>query len=57
MASKKINQDAERLYAKVCKVLKQYGEIPSREDFNIFLRKFNELKEGHKELLAAIGNL
>ena len=50
-------KDAERLYIKVCKILKQHGDIPSREDFFLFLRKFNELKEGHKELLTAIGKL
>lgn len=51
------SKDAEKLYLKVCKVLKQYGNIPSRNDFNLFLKKFIELQEGHKSLLTAIGRL
>lgn len=50
-------KEAERLYIKVCKILKQHGDIPSREDFFLFLKQFKELKEGHKELLNAIGKL
>ncbi len=52
-------KDAEQLYLKVCKALKQYGNvsIPSREDFNLQLKKFNSLIEGHKSLLKAIGEL
>lgn len=50
-------KDAEELYLKVCKALKQYGNIPAKNEFNLFLKKFIELKEGHKSLLTAIGRL
>ena len=52
-------KDAEQLYLKVCKALKQYGNasVPSKEDFNLHLKKFNSLIEGHISLLIAIGKL
>ena len=51
------SKDAEQLYIKVCKTLKQYGNIPAREDFNLFLKNFIKLQEGHKCILTAIGKL
>jgi hypothetical protein len=50
-------RDTEQLYQIVCKALKPYGNIPNKADFYDFLKRFNELREGHKSLLTAIGKL
>ncbi len=53
------SKDFEKLYAQVCKLLKPYngGEVPSKEKFRSTLEKLQELIDGHKNLLAAIGKL
>ena len=54
-------KDFDKLYLRVCKVLKQSENmnmpIPTREKFYLTLKKFNELIEGHKSILSAIGKL
>jgi hypothetical protein len=50
------SKEVDRLYKKVRKILKQYGDAPSKE-FIVFLNNFNELKKGHEKLLMAIGKL
>ena len=54
-------KDFDKLYLQVCKVLKQYGNmnipVPTRENFYLTFKKFNELVVGHKSILTAIGKL
>jgi len=54
-------KDFDKLYLIVCKVFKRYGNknmpVPTREKFYLTLKKFNELMEGHKSILTAIGKL
>jgi|GEM_PF-3397723 len=61
MAPSENSKDIEQLYNRVCKALKKYSHlgvsIPTREEFEITLKKFNRLVSGHKTLLEAIGKL
>lgn len=54
-------KEVDKLYLQVCKVLKRYGNknvlFPTKEEFYLTLKKFNELIEGHKSILTAIGRL
>ena len=52
-------KDFEQLYLRVCRIFKQQGNIPvpSKEQFYNTWIKFNQLFEGHKSLLTAIGKL
>jgi len=54
-------KDVEQQYNHVCKTLKKYSHlgvsIPTREEFELTLKKFNQLVSGHKLLLTAIGKL
>lgn len=54
-------KDFDKLYHRVCKVLKQYENmnmpVPTRENFELTFKKFNELIAGHKSILSAIGKL
>lgn len=54
-------KDFDKLYLIVCNVLKRYENlnvpVPTREKFYLTLNKFNELIDGHKSILTAIGNL
>ena len=52
-------KDFDKLYLRACKLLKRYGNlpIPTKEDFLNTIKKFNQLFDGHKTLLTAIGKL
>ncbi len=54
-------KDDDQLYLQVCKMLKRYDStnvfLPTRKKFDLTLKRFNELIEGHKSILTAIGKL